>query len=156
MEVLPPPSCSALVTVVFDEIKRGQLLEVVVEIVSVDAQRFLQLNSAHFIGLRQFNVGASTRWMGQCSGDGVAAHSSHWLTVWQEGLLWFEDVVSRRIKFAQFLAGMYRALKVENASFVSSTMVLSVCFNSLNDCPFCASRAPLRICLLYTSDAADE
>ena len=44
---------------VFDEFKRGQFLEVVVEIVSVDAQRFLQLDGAHFIGLRQFNVGAS-------------------------------------------------------------------------------------------------
>ena len=105
MEVPSPPSCPTFVSVIFNEVKRSQLLQMVIEVVAVHAQGFLQLYGAHFIGLSQVNIGAATRWVGQSGGDGVAAHSSHSLTVRQERLLWFEDVVSKRINTTQFLTG---------------------------------------------------
>ena len=105
MEVLAPPSCTAFVPMVFDEVKGRQFLQVMVQVVPVNAQCFLQLYGAHLFGLGQFNIGTTARRVSKSGGDGVAAHSSHSLTVWQERLLWFEDVVSNRIKFIQPLAG---------------------------------------------------
>lgn len=82
MEVLAPPSCTAFVSMVFNEVKGCEFLQVVVQVVPVNAQRFLQLYGAHLFGLGQFNIGTTACRVSKSGGDGVAAYSSHSLTVW--------------------------------------------------------------------------
>jgi len=44
-----PPPGPPFITVVFNELERGEFFEVVIEVVPVDADRFLELNGAHFL-----------------------------------------------------------------------------------------------------------
>jgi len=44
-----PPPGPPFITVVFNEFERGEFLQMVIEVVPVDADRFLELNGAHFL-----------------------------------------------------------------------------------------------------------
>lgn len=92
--VFPPPSCSTLVSVVFNQREGGEFLEVVIEVVPVHAKLFLKLNGAHLLGLGQCNIGCTASRVGKSGGDGVASHSSHSRTYPGDGSVGFEDVVS--------------------------------------------------------------
>ena len=48
VEVLSPPASSALVSVIFNEFKRSEFFQMVIQIVPVNTQPFLELNGAHF------------------------------------------------------------------------------------------------------------
>ena len=91
--VLSPPACSTLVSMVFDQGERSEFLEVMVEVVAVHAQLFLELNRAHLIGLCQCDIGCTACGVGESGCDGVASHSSHSRTCSDDGFIGFEDVV---------------------------------------------------------------
>ena len=91
----PPPSSSANIAMILDQTDLDQSLKVMIEIVSVNIERLLQLHSAHLISLRKCLVCTLSRWMGQCCNQRVCPYSAHRLTGLDSYLLRFEDILSR-------------------------------------------------------------
>ena len=91
----PPPPSSANIAMILNQSDLDQSLEVMIEIVSINIQRLLQLHSAHLISLRKCLVCTLSRWMGQCCNQRVRSYSAHRLTGLDSTLLRFEDILSR-------------------------------------------------------------
>lgn len=101
---LPPPSGTSLIPMVFDEFQGGEFFQVVVEVVAVNIQCFLQLNGAHFLAVGEGNIGAAARWMGEGGRNRVASYSSHSRTCSVDRPIGFEDVPpfhKEQIRFEQ-------------------------------------------------------
>ena len=91
----PPPPSSDNIAMILNQSDLDQSLEVMIEIVSINIQRLLQLHSAHLISLRKCLVCTLSRWMGQCCDQRVCPYSAHRLTNLDSTLLRFEDILSR-------------------------------------------------------------
>jgi hypothetical protein len=102
---LAPPSGTALIPMIFDEFQGSEFLQVMVEIVAVNIQRFLQLNGAHFLAVSKRNIGAPARWMGEGGRDWVASYSSHSRTCSGDRPIGFEDVPPFRKEQIRFEQG---------------------------------------------------